>query len=432
MSMNFLHTLRVKRLLRRGRPDKALKEFQRVPESYQKVRTAILNMIGDFYYSRGNLANAQNHWKKSLDIQYQQWQTIQKLNRVNSQIALEQAKRISRQDDPYLKYISSEDRHKKTGMNICFLGANIGDNLFTLMRYLNKHTIHKARYITFRESFTQHNTDIFVDPTGKGNDEAEEIVRNADFFHIGGNYENFGLVNFSDILTSANCVFQYFGSYLRENAKEIFEMHRRTGFKAIVWQDWTMLSQLPGGFYHIQKIFELDDIPLVPPATDVVRIAHSPTRRHIKSTDLFLSVMEDLKRRYPVEVVLIEGISHEKAMEMKQSVQITYDQLILGFYANSAIESMAMGHVVICGLNNFLLSFFPDCPIVSATEDTLKNTIEYFLKNPEQIAPLGLRGREWVERLHHPKNVAPKYVFLYDLIKNGPRIIESPAQFFID
>ena len=83
---------------------------------------------------------------------------------------------------------------------------------------------------------------------------------------------------------------------------------------------------------------------------DVLRIAHSPTKRAIKGTTVLLDAVEWLRESEGVraEVVLIEDLPHGDALRLKASCDVTFDSFWLGMQG-SGIEGAAMGQAVIAG-----------------------------------------------------------------------------------
>lgn len=83
---------------------------------------------------------------------------------------------------------------------------------------------------------------------------------------------------------------------------------------------------------------------------DVLRIAHSPTKRAIKGTTVLIDAVEWLREAEGVraDVVLIEDMSHGDALRLKASCDVTFDSFWLGMQG-SGIEGAAMGQAVIAG-----------------------------------------------------------------------------------
>ena len=82
---------------------------------------------------------------------------------------------------------------------------------------------------------------------------------------------------------------------------------------------------------------------------DVLRVCHSPTRREIKGTDVFLGVVADLQAQgLAIEPVLLEGLSHGEALRVKATCDVTFDSFWLGMQG-SGLEAAAMGQPVVAG-----------------------------------------------------------------------------------
>lgn len=349
-------------------------------------------------------------------------------------------KKVSNDNSIFLKHVPPELIKYKRGMNICvYADYNIAGNMTMLMRLINKYTIHKARCIIAYDDYCRVDRDVafkssaedkHIDPVTMA--EAEQIVSQADFFHIGRQHLNFGNVDFDKILNKDNCVIQYFGTEYRDHGAYLYKMHMQTGIRGISWWDWTMLNH---GllFYHIDHMLDLEKIP--PPISkpmDIIKISHSPTNRAFKKTNFFLLVMQEIQKKHKnVELILIEGLSNSECIRKKQESHILYDQINVGMYALSAIESLAMGQVVLCSLSNFGMSFCPDSPVVPVHQGNLYEVLDDLITHPDKIVRLGKLGREFVKQRHSPEKAIIQYTYLWDLIVNGLRLVDQNQDLFI-
>lgn len=79
------------------------------------------------------------------------------------------------------------------------------------------------------------------------------------------------------------------------------------------------------------------------------RVAHSPSKRHLKGTTEFLAAVADLRRRgVAIEAVLIEQTAHGAGLALKASCDAVFDSFWLGMQC-SGIEGAAMGLPVVAG-----------------------------------------------------------------------------------
>ncbi len=148
---------------------------------------------------------------------------------------------------------------------------------------------------------------------------------------------------------------------------------------------------------------------------DTLRIAHAPTDRGAKGTQIILAVLEKIQRLYPgrVEVLLIEKVSHEEALEMLASAHLLIDQILIGWYGAVAVEAMRMGVPVVAFIREEDLARVPpamasDCrrAILSATPGTLLDRIASIVEDPDRLLDLHDHAVAYVGRWHDPVKVA--------------------------
>jgi hypothetical protein len=148
-----------------------------------------------------------------------------------------------------------------------------------------------------------------------------------------------------------------------------------------------------------------------------LRIGHAPTARAVKSTALFLEVMARLTSRYPwVELELIERATHADCLRRKATVDLFYDQLLLG-YGNNATEAWAMGIPVVAGADDWTLAAmaerFGELPFYRATEATLEARLEELILEPELRTRYAAAGLRHVERFHAQAPAVARMIELY-------------------
>lgn len=150
---------------------------------------------------------------------------------------------------------------------------------------------------------------------------------------------------------------------------------------------------------------------------DPVRILHAPTDREIKGTKYILSAVERLKAAgYPVEINLLEGLTHEQVQVLSEQADLVADQLMLGAHGMFAVEMMARGLPVICRIRDDLRRFYPpDLPLITAEPGSIYGVLESLVTQPERWADLGRRGVEYVRREHEMHRVAALALSLYNV-----------------
>lgn len=166
----------------------------------------------------------------------------------------------------------------------------------------------------------------------------------------------------------------------------------------------------------------------------LVRIAHAPTDRAVKSTQAVIAATQSLKDcGYPVELLLIERKSHAETIALKAKyADILVDQLALG-YGNNAIEAWGLGIPVVGGVSaskewrEHMLKRY-NSKILPFYEANESNLVEILAK---LVDSAGLRdlwagfGIEHVWRFHSEAVVTDLLAEVYDQAAKSPTKAEA-------
>ena len=95
--------------------------------------------------------------------------------------------------------------------------------------------------------------------------------------------------------------------------------------------------------------FDTSLVPVAKPRGSRIRICHAPRIRSVKGTEEILRAVDNLSRTLPVEMVLIENMSHGEALELKASCHIAIDQIARGDmgYGVNSLEMLLSSRVVL-------------------------------------------------------------------------------------
>ena len=171
--------------------------------------------------------------------------------------------------------------------------------------------------------------------------------------------------------------------------------------------------------YHWDKLmlgyFSIDTdvlcpVKIVKSKKAPVKILHAPNHKNIKGTDFFIRAVDELKEEgYSVELVLIQKMPNEKVKELMQEADIIADQLIIGWYAMTALEAMCYEKPVLCYLDPDLVDLYhaeglisgPDeLPLVNCSFKNVKEKIKWLIDNPKKRLEIGKKGREFAIKHH--------------------------------
>ena len=320
------------------------------------------------------------------------------------------------------------------------------------------HLGHKSRFVTFFPGASQYAEDIcldlpFVGPMNwlkavkektkfsstrvpiTGNGEAitwqpgklENILFNMREAvwkpKINKAAEKYGLWNYDIYHLEGGISFYRDGSDIRElkrNGKKIVSNYhgldlRVRGAIPAIWElsdlNFTCefdLYQMYPELKYLFLPFDTDGVPQAAPSGEKVRICHAPRSRVIKGTELIVKAVEDLQREIPLELVLIENMTHEEALTIKASCHLAIDQVARGAmgYGVNSLESLSMGIPTITYLSDEYQDFIPDHPFILTNPDKLKKSIKEAVLDEDKRNSFSKKGKDWVVKKHDWRSVA--------------------------
>ena len=148
--------------------------------------------------------------------------------------------------------------------------------------------------------------------------------------------------------------------------------------------------------------------PVEPQHRRPVRIGHAPSNRAAKGTEHILRELHELQKKIPVEIVLIEGLPYEKALELKQTCDLFVDQIGDLGYGINALEALAFGIPVATSLVRGFAEKFPDHPFIDVTDGKIAEKLLPFAEDVTLRAVVGSRGRAWLEKVHDAREVVKR------------------------
>jgi glycosyl transferase family 1 len=157
-----------------------------------------------------------------------------------------------------------------------------------------------------------------------------------------------------------------------------------------------------------------------PPAEEAdgsrpIRVVHAPSDRMIKGTSHVIAAISALQARgLAIELVLLERMRHDDAMNTCAAADIAIDQVLLGSHGQFSAEMMALGKPVICFIRDDLRRHYPeDLPIISADPETLEAALLSLIETRAEWRTLGEAGRRYAARVHDSVAVAERVLEYY-------------------
>jgi hypothetical protein len=136
-------------------------------------------------------------------------------------------------------------------------------------------------------------------------------------------------------------------------------------------------------------------------ATRPLRIVHAPNHRAFKGTQHLEAAVHFLQAEgVPIELVMVERIPNDQALDIYRTADIVFDQCLIGFHGYFAIEAMALGKPVMCFIrkpDEYLLE--PEkCPIININRDNLCDVLRrYATVERSSLTEIGKKSRKYVE-----------------------------------
>lgn len=99
-------------------------------------------------------------------------------------------------------------------------------------------------------------------------------------------------------------------------------------------------------------------------------------------------------------------VSRYELFKLFQEADIVIDQLIIGWYGLQTVEALAAGNKVICYIDKKLEPYlFPDCPIILADVNNLKEVItDMIAKSENSNTDDSKKQKEWINKYHVIEN----------------------------
>jgi glycosyltransferase involved in cell wall biosynthesis len=176
-------------------------------------------------------------------------------------------------------------------------------------------------------------------------------------------------------------------------------------------------SLFPESSLLFQRIDTSKYQPYYPDKSKLVpKIIHAPSAPIAKGTPEILKIIDELKREYKFEFVLLENMSREDVVNELKQADIFIDQIVLGSYGMASCEAMAFGKPVLCFIMDevFENGLPVDCPIVNSNTNTLKNNLIRLLDDANLRNEIGQQSRLFAEKYHDSDKIAHQLVQIFN------------------
>lgn len=146
-----------------------------------------------------------------------------------------------------------------------------------------------------------------------------------------------------------------------------------------------------------------------------LKIVHAPTNRVTKGSDIIISALENIKKKYGdiIEIIFVENMPNDKALEVYKTADLIIDQILIGWYGGFAVEVMKMGKPVMTFIREEDLKYIPkemsnDClsSIININSENIFEKLCQIIENSSLLKSYRESALEYVYKWHLPSYVA--------------------------
>lgn len=146
-----------------------------------------------------------------------------------------------------------------------------------------------------------------------------------------------------------------------------------------------------------------------------LRILHAPNHKTIKGTSYIQKAIDELiAENYPVELIFLQKRPNHEIIEEISKADIIADQLVIGWYAMFALESMALAKPVICYLREDLINLYlfsgllenqDEIPFLNTNVFGIKQLLKDVLDGKVDLVEHSQKSLNYVTKYHSTKYI---------------------------
>ena len=144
-------------------------------------------------------------------------------------------------------------------------------------------------------------------------------------------------------------------------------------------------------------------------------LIHTPSNRKTKDTAFLEKVFDKLKD--VANCYILQDKSHKVIMESRKEATVFFDQFMVGFYGNTAIEAMQYGIPTANWISQMSIDqgFKVKHPIITYEKDVNKwvEGILELIKNKDKLQEISNETKKYCDKYHSYRAVAQKWSEIY-------------------
>jgi hypothetical protein len=287
---------------------------------------------------------------------------------------------------------------------------------FKLLSALKRHTDYDVTLIAGNhQNNFKHPSWIIID--NKNHKLIQEIINKADILHFKGDwppkdgYLGLKIPDKPIVLTTS-------GSFFRKKEHNGRAMYCNADFKRVTLKTSFETDLLYPEYSDLwtPHPIDSDNNPILWKEMDIPIFMHIPSNTVTKSTKFVEEVFAILRKKIKCNTEIITGITFLESCEAKKRASIYFDQFLVGFYGNSALEAMQWGIPVVCWLSPWAITQsngqLKDCPILNRSMANAEITATKAIALSNDVN-LSIKTKQWCDSRHGYKAVAKQWDEIY-------------------
>lgn len=163
-----------------------------------------------------------------------------------------------------------------------------------------------------------------------------------------------------------------------------------------------------------------------------LRIAHVVNHRAIKGSVFFEKAISELQADgLNIEFINLFQVPGDEAIEAYKNADLVADQLVLGIFGMTAIQSMSFGKPVLCYVDEKIIDTMvmagvlePDVlPLINCNIYNVKEKIRELYFDREKLKDIGHKSRQYVEKYHSIEAGAALFKEVNNIIELKPSLL---------
>lgn len=158
------------------------------------------------------------------------------------------------------------------------------------------------------------------------------------------------------------------------------------------------------------------------------RILHAPNHPNLKGTESIKQAVETLKSEgLNLDLTLLSGVSNATVLEQIAMHELVIDQLVIGWYAQFAIEALAQGIPTVCHISQPYESLYAPIfqssslglPFIQANTTNIEDVIRSCYINRNSLGELSHQGRLFINAFHSYEAIGKLFEEIIQEIKEN-------------